>query len=86
MIREGRNRPNMRQYIRNPGPDSVSQQGVPETYVPDASLPPDAFDTGLHRGDWYLWISPSQADKYIYVVNGDRAERWTRSHGDTACA
>ena len=86
VLREGRNRPNLRQYIRNPGPDSVSQQGVPETYVPDAPLPADAFDPGFHRGDWHLWISPSQADRYIFLVSEDRTERWTRSPERLGCA
>ncbi|MDP8955914.1 MAG: hypothetical protein M3N24_03015 [Actinomycetota bacterium] len=86
VIRGGPNRPNVRQYIRNPGPGHVPQQGLPETYVADASLPTDAFDTGFHRGGWHLWISPSQADRYIYVVSEDRTERWTRSRGYTICA
>ncbi len=80
------NRSNFRQYIRNPGPGRVPQEGLPETYVRDAKLPNDAFDTGFHRGDWHLWVSPSHADKYIYLVNGDRAERWTRSRHPTRCA
>ncbi len=85
VITGGRNRPNLRQYIRNPGPGRAPQEGLPATYVEDAALPQDAFDTGFHRGGWRLWVSPSQADRYIYVVDGDRVERWTRSERRIGC-
>ena len=51
-----------------------------------AQLPPGAYNTGWHRGDWYLWISPSDIDNYVYVVNEDRAERWDRTPRPIYCA
>ena len=71
----------LRQYVRDP---DGGFEGV-EPYVADAQLPPDAYDTGWHRGDWHLWISPSQIDDYIYVVNEDRVERWDRAPSPIYC-
>lgn len=77
--------PNVRQYVRNPeaGHPHI---GFPEVYDPDASLPRDAYDTGFHRGDWHVWVSPSQAEQFIYVAKGDRVERWPRSKPYALCA
>ena len=78
---EPRKRGDLRQYVRDP---DGGLAGV-ERFVEDARLPRDAYNTGWHRGDWYLWISPSQVDDYIYVVNGERVERWDRSPRPIAC-
>ncbi len=72
----------LRQYVRDP--DGRNFTGV-EQVVVDARLPSDAYDTGWHRGGWHLWVSPSQADDYVYVVNEDRVERWDRSPGPIYC-
>ncbi len=72
-----RKRGDLRQYIRDP---DGGFSGV-KPFVEDAQLPLDAYNTGWHRGDWYLWISPSDVDDYVYVVNEDRAERWDRAPG-----
>ena len=73
----------LRQYVRDRDP--VGFPGV-EQFVEDARLPWDAFDTGWHRGEWRLWISPSQIDDYIYVVNEDRVEGWGRAARPIYCA
>jgi hypothetical protein len=70
-----------RQFVRDPT-DVVSDRTA-QPFAPNAALPPDAEYTGLHRGDFHLWVAPSDSDEAIYVVNGDPAagavvERWPR--------
>lgn len=73
-------------YVRYPDRLEDYQVGVRGSFLEEAPLPPDAYDTGFHRGDWRLWVSPSQIEQYIYVVNGDKAERWPRSSEPPICA
>jgi hypothetical protein len=79
--REGRG---VRHYVRNPRRLDVSVK-LRSTFLPDAALPRDAYDTGFHNGDWHLWINPSQAKQHIYVVNRGRAEQWPRSSEPPHC-
>ena len=71
-----------REYIRDP--DGAIQRLGPwrlaATFDPDANPPPDASPTGFHRGPWQLWISPSDADRAVYLVTDDKVERWPRAH------
>jgi hypothetical protein len=67
-----------RQYARDPM-DLFAE--VP--FVPAATLPADANETGYQRGDWELWVADSDSDG-IYLVRGDPAgggtvERWPRT-------
>ena len=71
---------NNRQYIRDP-------QGLgwaPTTpFETGKALPDDASFTGYQRGEWQLWVAPSDQDEAIYMVRGDPAaggtwERWPR--------
>ncbi|MDP8956088.1 MAG: hypothetical protein M3N24_03900 [Actinomycetota bacterium] len=79
-----------REYIRDP--DGAIQKLGPwtlaATFDPEANLPPDASPTGFHKGPWQLWISPSDADRAIYLVTDDKVERWPRAHvkRQIACA
>ena len=71
-----------RQYVRDP--QGLLGSMTDGTFRADASLPEDAADTGYHRGDWQLWVAPSDADRAVYVVNADPAaqgvvERWPRA-------
>jgi hypothetical protein len=68
----------VRQYVRDPQGLFADQLVAP--FEPDAALPDDAADTGYHRGPIELWISPSDRDEAVYVVNVDTdvVERWTR--------
>ncbi|MBA3690553.1 MAG: Gmad2 immunoglobulin-like domain-containing protein [Actinobacteria bacterium] len=77
-----------RLYIRDPqGVLGTTTSGV---FRAHATLPEDAVDTGYHRGDWQLWIAPSDADQAVYVVNADPAargvvERWQHSTQFPGC-
>jgi hypothetical protein len=75
-----------RQYVRDPlgrFDDGALHVG----YLGDTSLPSDATDTGYHRGPWRLWVSSSQADEAVFVVNSDTGvvERWGRSSKPILC-
>jgi Immunoglobulin-like domain of bacterial spore germination len=75
-----------RQYVRDPRglfDDGALHIG----YLSDTTLPSDATDTGYHRGPWRLWVSPSQANDAIFVVNVDTGavERWGRATPPILC-
>jgi immunoglobulin-like protein involved in spore germination len=77
-----------RQYLRDP--QGLLGSMTNGAFRRDASLPEDAVDTGYHRGDWQLWVAPSDADRALYVVNADPAahgviERWPRATGFIGC-
>ena len=65
-----------RQYVRDP--NGVLGNWFARNFNPDASLPRDARPTGLNRGPWELWISPSEADRAVFLLNDGKAERWPR--------
>ena len=75
-----------RQYVRDP--QGLFDDGALHVgYLSDTSLPSDATDTGYHRGAWRLWVSPSQADDAVFVVNADTGavERWGRATPPILC-
>jgi hypothetical protein len=75
-----------RQYVRDP--KGLFDDGALHVgYLGDTSLPADAVDTGYHRGSWHLFVSPSEADDAVYVVNGNAGtvERWGRSTDVILC-
>ncbi len=75
-----------RQYVRDP--NGLFDDGALHVgYLSDTSLPSDATDTGYHRGAWRLWVSPTQADDAIFVVNADTGavERWGRATPPIIC-
>ena len=77
-----------RQYLRDP--QNLLGSRTEGAFRGDASLPGDATDTGYHRGDWQLWIAPSDQDRAVYLVNTDPAaqgvvERWPRASAFIAC-
>jgi nitrite reductase/ring-hydroxylating ferredoxin subunit len=74
-----------RSYVRDPEGVLGGDDAVPP---PDlvASLPDDASYTGYHRGDWQLWVSPSDVDQAVYLVARGRAvERWPRAEHRIVC-
>ena len=75
-----------RQYVRDPK-GRFDDGALHVGYLPDTSLPPDAADTGYHRGAWHLWVSPSQADDAVFVVNADSGavELWGRATPPILC-
>ncbi len=65
-----------RQYVRDPS--GVLGDWFARNFDPDASLPRSARPTGLRRGPWELWVSPSEADRAVYLLKDGMAERWPR--------
>jgi len=73
-----------RQYIRDPqGVTHGPYQALLERNV---KLPSDARPTGYRLGAIELYLSPSDQDRWIYVVGPSGAERWPRSDPMTLCA
>lgn len=73
-----------RQYVRDP-------KGLLSDYIVvpldlEARLAADAKYTGYHLGDVQLWVSKREARKAVYIVRGDRVERWPRTKEVIACA
>lgn len=52
----------------------------------DAVLPSDAVSLGYVRGNRELYVSPSSARDYLYVVTADAVERWPRMRPEAGCA
>src|SRR5262249_30326047 len=48
------------------------------------TLPPDARDTGLRRGTWQLWLSPSKPGAWLR--SADVTERWSYVAQQFGCA
>ena len=67
----------IRQCIRDP--NGVVDPELATEFEPDTLLPEDARSTGFHRGEWELWMSRSQAERYVYLVNDNTVERWPSS-------
>ena len=75
-----------RQYVRDP--EGLFDDGALRVgFMRDITLPADAVETGFHRGPWQLWVSPTQADDAVFVVDEDTgiAERWGRSSEPILC-
>jgi hypothetical protein len=71
--------PTVRQYVRDQHRHHRYRQ-VPfrGSFARDVPLPPDARATGYHHGPYALWVSPSDADRHVYVQGPDGVERWAR--------
>jgi hypothetical protein len=41
-----------------------------------ATMPRDARYTGLHRGPWQLWVSPSRIEFAIFLKSDKTIQRW----------
>jgi hypothetical protein len=73
-----------RQYIRDP---HGVIEGVPrEPFERDVKLPGDARATGHRLGAIEIYVSPSDSERWIYLVGPSDAERWPRSDPMTLCA
>ena len=75
-----------RQYVRDP--EGLFDDGALHAgFLSHTTLPPDAEDTGFHRKPWALWVSSSQADNAVFVVNTETGavERWGRSTHTILC-
>lgn len=72
-----------RQYIRDP--HGVVQGPFRDLLAWDVQLPGDARATGYRLGAIELFVSPSDDDRWIYVVGPSVVERWPRSDPMTLC-
>lgn len=78
-----------RQFIRDPQGLFTERLAVP--FEVGAPLPDDATPFGYTRGEWQLWIAPSDQDEAVYLVRGDPEsggvwERWPRTTAPVGCA
>ena len=74
-----------REYIRDPERRLPAKQVLVPLDL-DASLPGDARYTGYHLDDAQLWVSAREAREAVYIVRGEKIERWPRSRSLIACA
>jgi hypothetical protein len=74
---------NVRQYLRDPKEVLADLEAGG---FGRASLPADARDTGYHHGAYRLWVSSSNADRFVYVAGPGGVERWPRATRQIGCA
>ncbi len=74
----------VRQYLRDPN-GVLADLSAPGGFG-RASLPADARDTGYRHGAYRLWVSSSDADRFVYVAGPGGVERWPRATRLIACA
>ncbi len=73
------------QYVRDP--DGVLGNVGVEQFDANASLPASAVDTGWHRGNQELWLTPSQDAAYLVnTYDPSDVERWPRPETQIGCA
>ena len=77
------NGPTIRSYARDPSGVLASNEAIRFTTAP--SLPSSARDTDIHNDEWSIWIVPGAEDKYLWLLNGEQAERWPRLTDLSAC-
>lgn len=71
------------QYIRDPFGDL--EQYTVVKFHPDARLPDDAVDTGMHTDDWHLFTIPSERSVFVRTADGTY-ELWPRAKEPIGCA
>ena len=73
-----------RTYVRDP--EGLFRRHLRSEFDPKTDLPRDAAATGYHTDDAELWVSPRDVDRAVYLVRGERVERWPLAKNDLACA
>lgn len=68
------------QYLRDPR--GLFLDYTDGTYDGDTKLPAGAKESGYHRGEWTLWLTPNAA----YVVTPSHVERWPVADQRPGCA
>jgi hypothetical protein len=66
-------------FVRDPLGEFDERWPLPQRYVADAKLPPDAYSTGLTDGEFEIFVSPAAGSTAIWVRHGDTFERWPRA-------
>lgn len=75
-----------RQYIRDTRAALLDDRSLQGSFEHNPTLPPDATDTGFrYDGVLKLYLSPSDADRYVYLIAPADSERWPRSDPMTLC-
>ncbi len=75
------------QYIRDPeGVFTQLTDRLRSTYDPNANLPSDAKFSGYVKNSVELWISQTQLDRAVYMVDGSKVERWPKAEQIILCA
>ena len=75
-----------RQYIRDTRGALLGDRFLQGSFGHNPALPPDATDTGFrYDGVLKLYIAPSDADRYVYLIAPADSERWPRSDPMTLC-
>lgn len=64
-------------FVRDPDPDPYLSEYLAEPYLPHTTLPADAVDSGVRRGQDRLWLAPDRARAYVGTAPGD-VEMWPR--------
>jgi hypothetical protein len=64
-------------FVRDPDPDPDVRDYLAEPYVPHATLPAGAVDTGFRRGEDRLWLAPDRRRAFVGIVPDD-VEMWPR--------
>lgn len=73
-----------RQYVRDPR--GVMTRSEHPKFERDVRLPADAKPTGHRLGAIELHVSPSDDERWIYLVSPSDAERWPRVEPMILCA
>lgn len=73
-----------RHYIRDP--QGVILGSYRDLLERDVKLPGDAKPTGYRLGAIELYLSPSDEDRWIYVVGPSNVERWPRADPMVLCS
>lgn len=76
---------NIQQYVRDPEKRIGPPSHFAGSFDPDTTLPTWARATGFHNDGWELWVGRSDTDRYIYVRNDRRTERWPRALSPIYC-
>ena len=76
--------PRTRVYVWHPnGVESPTTLATTPSIV--QAMPADARDSGIHRGPWRLWISPSMSKTAIFMTDGDIIQRWAFATTGVGC-
>lgn len=67
-------------FVRDPT-GVVGVEWMTGTLELDAELPRDAAATGFRSGERALMLSSAEGDRFAYVADGERVERWPRFDG-----
>lgn len=66
-----------RTFVRDPNPDPNLRDYLAEPYLPHATLPAGAVDSGFRHGRDRLWLAPDRSRAYVGTAPDD-VEMWPR--------